>query len=90
MAFIKGLTPSSFPLNPEKTLSDGIEQAEGDYKTEPDQVAVEDTDVPADVKSPAKNITIVQALQQIKESEKLMQELTLPWQAKLDEVCLVL
>ena len=47
-----------------------------------------ETDVPADAKSPVKNITAEQALQQIKESEKLMQELTLPWQEKLDEVCL--
>ena len=47
-----------------------------------------ETDVPADAKSPVKNITVEQALQQIKESEKLMQELTLPWQEKLDEVCL--
>ena len=87
---IKGLTPSSTPLNPEKTLSDGIEQAKGDDKAEPEPVDVEETDVSADVKSPVKNITTEQALQQIKQSEKLMQELTLPWQAKLDEVCLVI
>ena len=85
---LKGLTPASTPLNPGKTLSDGIEQAEGDDKTEPDPGDDEETDVPADAKSPVKNITAEQALQQIKESEKLMQELTLPWQEKLDEVCL--
>ena len=76
----RGLTPSSTPRDPNMTMSEGI------AAKSVENVIPEETVESESVKSPTLNITAEVACQQIKESEKLMQELTLPWQEKLDEV----
>ena len=77
----KGTTPSSTPLDPNRTMSQGI------AAKSVDTVIPEDTEVTDFLKSPTLNITAEVACQKIIESEKLMEELTLPWQEKLEQVC---
>ncbi|KAI6649541.1 hypothetical protein LOD99_6707 [Oopsacas minuta] len=77
-----GNTPSSTPLNPDQNLSDAIQSNKREGKEDSDSDS-DDNEEAKLVKSPS--ITAEVAYQQIKESEKLMQELTLPWQEKLDE-----
>ena len=91
----KGITPSSTPLDPNRTLSDGIaaKSTEDVIAEEPETVDAPDapdasdvSDVAGLVKSPTFGLTAEVAYQKIQESEKLMHELTLPWQEKLDLV----
>ena len=80
------MTPASTPKNPNVSISDGIPKKE-DSTEEIEKEEENLTQIQSNmVRSPSVSISAEAAAEQIKESQKLMDELTKDWKDKLDEV----